>query len=140
MCFPPAARPCGARSLGEIGAQSRLVDLPVAVLASVEQNDGQTVTEFGSQIGIRCSSVVDVDAGDLDPELLPQRFELSPGRFARPAPGSYQKGEPVRAPGSVGSGGKSFVHAFIVRHGEARGTSHPPKVYSAHLERTPVGR
>src|SRR5690554_3000732 len=101
MCFPPAVRRGPVDSPSEICAQSRLVDLPVAVLAPVEQNDGQTVPEFGPQIGIGCGSDIHVDAGDLDAELLRERLELLARRTARTAPGAHEKGQVMTARGAA---------------------------------------
>ena len=56
-----------ARSAGQIFPQAGLVDLPVAVLGVVEEEDGESVAELGPQSGATVGgSGVDVDL--LEPE------------------------------------------------------------------------
>jgi len=120
MCFSPASRPTRVRSAGQIGTQSRLVHLPITVLPPVQQDDGQTVAEFGTQFGIPCGSFVHIDAGDLQPELFTELLELPVRRLARGAPGTDQKRDVVTECGRVGGAETIIGHASTVRHRPSR--------------------
>src|SRR5271155_2765885 len=65
----PAAR--------KVFAQPGLVDLPVAVLAAVEQDHRQPVTELGAQAAVaRCRGGVDVDRRQVEGEFGGELREL----------------------------------------------------------------
>lgn len=58
-----APNPSAARSAGEVGPQSGFVDLPVAVLGTVEQHYREAIAVLGAKGGVagRCGRV---DVGD----------------------------------------------------------------------------
>lgn len=106
--------------MSEIDAQSRLVDLPVTVLAPVEQDHRKTVSVFGTQFGIPCSSFVHIDAGDLQPELFAQLLELLPRRPACAASGADEKRDVVTECGGVRGAVTIVGHDPTVRHRVSR--------------------
>lgn len=110
MCFPPASRPGATASPGEICAQSLLVDLPVAVLLAVEEHNRETVPELGPQFGVVSGGFVDIDAGDLHPEVRTQCFENGARRSATTAPRANQERHLVCRYRGSGRAGVSIAH------------------------------
>lgn len=73
----------------EIGAQAFLVDLPVAVLAPVEQHHRQPVTVFRPQgVVPGGSGRIDVGGRQIEIEFVGQFREPGVHPFADPAPGA----------------------------------------------------
>ena len=110
MCFPPAPRPGATASSGEICAQSLLVDLPVTVLLAVEEHNRKTVPELGPQFGVGGGGFVDIDAGDLHPEVRAQCFENGARRSTTTAPGTDQERHLVCRYRGSGRAGVSIDH------------------------------
>ena len=82
----------------KIGPQPGLVELPVAVLSSVEQHYRQPVAELGAQSGItRGGSGVDVGGRQVEAELVGQLAEPGRGPLAQGAalPGQQHHLRPV---------------------------------------------
>jgi len=79
-------------AVGREPSQPGLVELPVAVLAAVEEHHRKPVTELDAQPGIaRCGCRVDVGGGEVEPELGRQLDEPCRGPLAQRAPLSGQQ-------------------------------------------------
>ena len=76
----------------QIRAQTCLVDLPVAVLAPVEQDHGQPVAVFGPQRRIACvGGGVDVGGREAEAEFGRHRGQPVLGLVAQTTPGTRQQ-------------------------------------------------
>ncbi len=82
----------------EIGPQSGLVELPVAVLAAVEQHHRQPVAVLDAQCGIAAGGRgIDVGGGEVEVELARQLSQPCRGPLAQRAarPGQQHHLRPV---------------------------------------------